>query len=318
MAQRQILVGIDVSKAKIDVAIRSAQVRSTFTNDAAGQQEFLAWLSGHGVGRAVLEASGGYEKSWARLLLEAGLDVVIVDPGRVRHFAKSAGRRAKNDPIDAWMIAWFGEAFADLHGYSPDADREELDQLVTARLALIGVQTEVAAWGEHERPKLVQKAHRAMLKTVAAQVALLEKAISHKLRTVSSFAEYAEIIESVPGLAEGTAAGLLAFLPELGRVDRQAAAALVGIAPFDNDSGERHGQRHIQGGRHKLRCLLYMPVLGAATRHNPVLKAYYQRLIARGKHHKVAMVACMRKLIGILNTMLARGEKWDATKHAVA
>ena len=318
MAQRQILVGIDVSKAKIDVAIRSAQARSTFTNDVAGRQELLAWLGGHGVGRAVLEASGGYEKSWTRLLIEAGLDVVIVDPGRVRHFAKSAGRRAKNDPIDAWMIAWFGEAFADLHGYSPDADREELDQLVTARLAMIGVQTQIAGWGEHERPKLVQKAHRAMLKTVAAQVAALEAAISHKLKTVPSFAEYAELIESVPGLAEGTAAGLLAFLPELGRVDRQAAAALVGIAPFDNDSGERHGQRHIQGGRQKLRNLLYMPVLGAATRHNPVLKACYQGLIGRGKHPKVALVACMRKLIGILNTMLARGEKWDATKHAVA
>ena len=111
---------------------------------------------------------------------------------------------------------------------------------------------------------------------------------------------------------------MIAFFPKLGRIDRQAAGALVGIAPFDDDSGQRHGERHIRGGRRKLRTLLFMPVLSAATRHNPVLKAYYQRLIARGKKPKVALIACMRKLIVILNTMLARGEKWDPTKHAIA
>lgn len=112
--------------------------------------------------------------------------------------------------------------------------------------------------------------------------------------------------------------GVIAFQPELGRVDRQAAAALLGAAPYDDDSGERRGQRHIKGGRRKLRNLLYMPVMGAATRNNPVLKAYYQRLLARGKAPKVAIIACMRKLIGILNTMLARNQKWDPTKHALA
>jgi transposase len=132
------------------------------------------------------------------------------------------------------------------------------------------------------------------------------------------FAQHAEIIHSVPGLAGNAAAGLIAFLPELGLVDRQAASALLGVAPFDDDSGKRHGQRHIQGGRRKLRKLLFMPIVGAATQHNPVLKAYYQRLIARGKKAKVALIACMRKLIGILNTMLARGEKWDPAKHALA
>ena len=126
------------------------------------------------------------------------------------------------------------------------------------------------------------------------------------------------LIQSVPGLAGTAAAGIIAFLPELGLVDRQAASALLGVAPFNDDSGKHRGERHIEGGRRKLRKLLFMPIVGAATQHNPVLKAYYQRLIAKGKKAKVALVACMRKLIGILNTMLARGEKWDSARHAVA
>jgi transposase len=153
---------------------------------------------------------------------------------------------------------------------------------------------------------------------VARQQAKLEALIAAKIENTERFAQRAEIIQSVPGLAETSTAGLIAFLPELGLVDRQAASALLGVAPFDDDSGKRRGQRHIQGGRRKLRCLLYMPIVSAATLHNPVLKACYQRLIAKGKLAKVALVACMRKLIGILNTMLARGEKWDPTKHAIA
>jgi len=318
MTHKQVLVGIDVAKGKVDVAIRCLSLQAMFANSPAGRHDLVRWLGEHGVGRAILEASGGYEKIWVTLLMEAGLEVVIVDPKRVRHFAKSAGRLAKNDPIDASMIAWFGEVFDDLHGQAPDRDRQELDRLVTARSGLVRLQGQIESWGEHEQPKLVQKVHQALLKVLAAQLARLQQAIGDKLQTAPSFAASAEIIESVPGLGPGAAAGVLAFLPELGRVDRQAAAALVGVAPYDDDSGQRRGPRRIKGGRHKLRKLLFMPVLGAATRNNPVLKAHYQRLIARGKHAKVALIACMRKLISILNTMLARGEKWDPNKHAIA
>jgi transposase len=318
MTHKQVLVGIDVAKGKVDVAIRCLSVQAMFVNSAEGRRDLVQWLGEHGAGRAVMEASGGYEKVWATLLMDAGLEVVIVDPKRVRHFAKSAGRLAKNDPIDASMIAWFGEVFDDLHGHTQDGDRQDLDRLITARSGLVRLRGQIEGWGEHEQPKLVQKVHQALLKAVAAQLAKLQAAIGNKLETAPSFAARAEIIESVPGLGPGAAAGVLAFLPELGRVDRQAAAALVGVAPYDDDSGQRRGPRRIKGGRHKLRNLLFMPVLGAATRNNPVLKAHYQRLIARGKHPKVALIACMRKLIGILNAMLARGEKWDPTKYALA
>jgi transposase len=317
MTRNRALVGIDVAKEKIDAAIRFG-AEAPFANSAQGRRELLAWLKEHGVCKAVMEASGGYERSWAVLLRGAGLEVVIVDPGRVRHFAKSAGQLAKNDPIDARMIAWFGEVFGHASGQPHDEERQELDQMVTARMGIARLKEQIEGWGEHEQPKAVQKAHRALLKAVAVQLGKLEDIIAAKIDKTEHFARRAEIIQSVPGLAGTAAAGLIAFLPELGLVDRQAAAALLGVAPFDADSGKRHGERHIQGGRHKLRKLLFMPVISGATLHNPVLKACYQRLIAKGKKAKVALMACMRKLIGILNTMLARGEKWDPVRHATA
>jgi len=318
MAQKGLLVGIDVSKDKINVAIRSAAAAATFADIADGRRELLEWLTRHGVCKAVMEATGGYEQRWARLLAKAGLEVVIVDPKRVRHFAKSAGRLAKNDPIDAQMIAWFGEVFDDLTGKPQDEERHELEQLVTARHGLVRLQGLIESWGEHELPKLVQKAHQTLLKAAADQLDKLDAAIATRIKDNPQFAQRAEIIRSVPGLGDVSVSAVIAFQPELGRVDRQAAAALLGAAPFDDDSGERRGQRHIKGGRRKLRNLLYMPVMGAATKNNPVLKAYYQRLLAKGKAPKVAIIACMRKLIGILNVMLARGQKWDPSKHAIA
>ena len=317
MAQKGTIVGIDVAKGKIDAAIRFG-AEASFANSAEGRRELLAWLKEHGVCKALMEASGGYEKSWATLLRGAGLEVVITDPKRVRHFAKSAGQLAKNDPIDARMIAWFGEVFGHASGQPHDEERQELDQIVTARLGIGRLKEQIENWDEHEQPKAVQKAHRALLKAVVTQLAKLETIIAAKIDKTERFAQRTEIIQSVPGLAGTAAAGLIAFLPELGFVDRQAAAALLGVAPFDADSGQRRGERHIQGGRRKLRKLLFMPILSAATQHNPVLKACYQRLIAKGKKAKVALIACMRKLIGILNTMLARGEKWDPDKHAIA
>ena len=317
MAQKGTIVGIDVAKEKIDAAIRFG-AEASFANGAEGRRELLAWLKEHGVYKAVMEASGGYERSWAALLRGAGVEVVIADPNRVRHFAKSAGQLAKNDPIDARMIAWFGEVFGHASGQPHDEERQELDQMVTARMGIARLKEKIEGWGEHEQPKAVQKAHQALLKVVAIQLDKLEDIIAAKIDKTEPFAQRAEIIQSVPGLAGNAAAGLIAFLPELGLVDRQAASALLGVAPFDDDSGKRHGQRHIQGGRRKLRKLMFMPIVGAATQHNPVLKAYYQRLIARGKKGKVALIACMRKLIGILNTMIARGEKWDPAKHAIA
>jgi len=318
MAQSdRVVVGIDVAKGKVDACIRALSQRRTFESTAEGRRQLIAWLRKHRVGKAVMEASGGYERDWAKALREAGIEVRIVDPKRVRSFARSAGRLAKNDVIDAEMIAWFAETFGEAPAQAYDADREKLAQIVNARQALLDVQTELQNRNEHSVPEVVRKMQARLLKKIALEMAKLEAAIAAMIKATAHFTELAEIIESVPGLGGGTSAGLIAAMPELGQVSNKAAAALLGVAPYDDDSGKRRGERQIKGGRRKVRNLFYMACLGAATRHNPMLKAFYGRLIAKGKEKKVALVACMRKLIVILNIMIARREKWDANRYAM-
>jgi len=319
MAQNEVIVvGIDVAKDKVDACIRSLSLRQTCPSTAQGHRKLIAWLRKHKVTKAVMEASGGYERAWAKVLREAGIEVRIVDPRRVRSFAQSAGRLAKNDAIDAEMIAWFAETFSEAPSQVHDAAREELQTLVKARLGLIDYRMRLVSQSEHAAPGLVQKAHAHILKSLASEIAKLAAAICAKVRSTPDFAERAEIIESVPGLAGTSAANLVAGMPELGQVSDGIAAALIGAAPYDDDSGKRRGERHIKGGRRWVRNALYMPCVGAATQNNPVLKAYYQRLLAKGKEPKVALVACMRKLIVILNTMIARRQKWDSSRDAVS
>jgi transposase len=318
MAQKdRVVVGIDVAKDKVDACIRSLSLRQTFPSTPQGYRQLVAWLRKHKVDKAAMEASGGYERDWAKLLRQAGIEVRIVDPKRVRSFALSAGRLAKNDAIDAEMIAWFAETFDEAPSQTHDAAHEELVALVKARKGLIDVKIRLQSQDEHAVPGPVRKAHARVLKSLAAEIAKLEAAISAMVKATPEFAERAEIIESVPGFAEATSATLIAGIPELGQVSDDIAAALIGVAPYDDDSGKRRGERHIKGGRRRVRNAIYMPCLGAATQNNPVLKAFYQRLIAKGKEPKVALIACMRKLIVILNTLIARRQKWDPSRYAL-
>ena len=311
MPQEARIVGIDVSKLKVDACIRTLQRRLSRPSTPAGEAALIAWLLENGVGLAVMEASGGYERGWAEALRRAGIAVRIVDPRRVRYFARSTGRLAKNDPIDAEMIAWFGETFAATVEPTHDPERTELDQLVTAHRQLVGVMVQLGHLGEHRQPHVVEQAQRTLSKVIKSQLAKLETAIDAKIAASAALAARAAIIRSVPGLGPHFTAGAIAWLPELGRITNKAAAALVGVAPYDDDSGEHQGERRINGGRREIRDLLYMATLAAAGRHNPVIKAHYQRLRAKGKKAKVALVACMRKLIVILNTMLAHGQSWN-------
>jgi transposase len=319
MAQNDlVVVGIDVAKDKVDACIRLRSLRLTCPSSTQGHRKLVAWLRKHQVEKAVMEASGGYERGWAWMLREAGIEVRIVDPKRVRSFALSAGRLAKNDAIDAEMIAWFAETFSEAPSQKHDAAHEELQSLVKARLSLIAARTRLVSQSEHAAPGLVQKAHAHILKSLASQLAKLEAAICTKIKSMPDFAERAEIIESVPGFAETSSANLVAGMPELGQVSDKIAAALIGAAPYDDDSGKRRGERRIKGGRRWVRNAIYMPCVGAATQNNPVLKAYYRRLIAKGKEPKVAIIACMRKLIVILNTMIARRQKWDPSRYSLS
>ena len=316
MAQNGLVVaGIDIAKDKADVCIRALSQRQTFPSTAEGRRQLISWLRKHKVTKAVMEASGGYERDWAKALRQKDIEVRIVDPKRVRHFAQSAGRLAKNDVIDADTIAWFAEIFGEAPSQAHDAAREKLQQMVNARQGLLDMKTMLSNKGEHDVPEPVQKSHARLLKTIAVELANLEAAITATIKATPDFAERAEIIESVPGLAETTSATIIAGMPELGQVSNKISPALLGAAPYDDDSGHRRGERHIKGGRRWLRNAIYMPCLGAATQNNPVLKAFYRRLIAKGKEPKVALIACMRKLIVILNTMIARRQKWDPSRY---
>jgi len=313
-----VVVGVDVAKDKVDACIRGLALRQTCPSTAQGHRKLVAWLRKYQVNKAVMEASGGYERDWVKVLREAGIEVRIVDPKRVRSFALSAGRLAKNDAIDAEMIAWFAETFSEAPGQVHDALQEELQALVKARLNLVDLKIRLEAQNEHAAPGLVQKARARLLKSLLGEIAKLEVAISTRVRATPDLAERAEIIDSVPGFAETTSANLVAGMPELGHVSDKIAAALLGVAPYDDDSGKRRGERLIKGGRRWVRNAIYMPCVGAATLNNPVLKAFYDRLIAKGKKPKVALVACMRKLIVILNTLIARRQKWDPCRYLVS
>jgi transposase len=319
MAQNDLVVaGIDVAKDKVDVCIRSLSLTSTFASTEDGRRELISWLRRHKVGKVVMEASGGYERPWAKALRAAGIEVRIVDPKRVRSFAQSAGRLAKNDTIDAEMIAWFAETFDEAPGQPYDAAREKLHQMVNARQAMKDIQTKLTNQREHKLPAEVQRLHTRTSKTISTELAKLETEISALIETTPHFAELAAIIESVPGIGRTTCAALIAAMPELGRASNKIVAALLGVAPYDDDSGKRRGERHIKGGRRRTRNAFHMACMGAATRHNPVLKAFYERLLAKGKLKKVALTACMRKLICILNVMIERRQKWDASRFAVS
>jgi transposase len=312
MTQNNGIVGLDISKRKADACIRASGALLSAPSTPAGQAELIGWLRENGVGLVVMEASGGYERDWAEALRAAGFEVIIVDPKRVRYFAQSMGCLSKSDPIDAAMIAWYAEIIAaKARKQVHDADRDLLDRLMTARAMLKRVQTQIEQLAEHRQPPAVVRAQQALAKTIKAQLAKIEATIAAQVQANEAFAKRDEIIQSVPGVGATFAAGAIAWLPELGHITNKEIAALVGTAPYVDDSGERKGTRHIKGGRREIRDLLYMVTLGAATKHNPVLKAHYQQLLARRKEKKVALVACMRKLIVILNTMLARGQKWN-------
>ena len=309
MAQGNVVVGIDVSKATLDACVLPVGAERQVANDAAGFAALLRWLGEQGVGTAVMEASGGYEKALAKALRQAGLDVRVVDPKRVRHYARAFGRWAKNDRIDARMIARYGLALAAGMEETPrvavaeDPAREPLAALVAARQDLLGHRTAL----RNQSRSLPPGAARTVLETACQRLAEaideLDGLIAEAIEQHPPFAALAKRLASVPCLGPTCIAALIAWLPELGRLDRRQLAALLGVAPFDDDSGKRQGQRYIKGGRRQLRGLLYMAAMSGATRFNPVLKAHYARLRARGKPAKVALIACLRKLLGMLNTM---------------
>lgn len=307
--------GIDTAKSKLDIAIHGSPTRLTVENKPAGYKRLTAELRQAGVVRVGIEASGGYERGVIKHLRDAAFEVVLLQPMQVKAFARLHLRRAKNDTLDAALIAAC-TALIDPHSTVHDPRLEPLADILTF---VEQVEEDIARLKTRLEktidPRLVLM-FTADIKRLTARRSAELRRIVIALRLHADLARRLELVQSIPGIGERTAVAIVLRMPELGTISREQAAALAGLAPFDDDSGARKGQRHIAGGRERLRRSLYAAALSAAFHWNAALKALYQRLIGRGKSHKVALVACARKLIVYANTVVARGTPWDRSASA--
>lgn len=302
-------VGIDVAKATLEVWINPAGEGWTVTNDAAGIAGLVKRLANHRVTVVVVEATGGYEYAAVASLSLAGQPVAVVNPRQVRDFARATGRLAKTDRIDAQVLAVFGAAIRPEPRALPSADVQELDATVTRRRQLLEMLGAERNRQELARGKLARQI-RQHITWLEKQLATVDDDLRHLIEASPVWRAKENLLRSVPGVGPTTAFTLLAELPELGTLSGRQIAALVGVAPFARDSGTLRGKRAIWGGRASVRTVLYMATL-VASRYNPRLRDRYQRLRSAGKPAKVALIACARSLIVILNAMLAHRTPWN-------
>jgi len=300
--------GIDVSKAFLDAEILSPRQAKRFTNDREGWAELIRWLKPYPIEAIGLEASGGYERGLFNALRDAGLPARRVNPLRVRQFAKALGILAKNDRLDANVIARF-VASVPQHAVDRNPAAEALAELVTARRQLCEDLTRTRNQAEHSTQPVVRRISNQRIKRLKAEIALLDDAIAEAVAHDQHLARKNQLLRSVPGVGPVFAHTLLALMPELGSLTNRQAASLLGVAPFDCDSGTFRGQRRIFGGRQHVRDVAYMAAL-VAGRRNPVLATFRSRLRDAGKPPKVVIVAIMRKLITTLNAILRDGLQW--------
>ena len=305
-----VFVGIDVAKDRLDVHVLPSGEALAFSNDDAGVSRITTLLAGLPAALVVLEATGGYEARLAADLAAAGLPVAVVNPRQVRDFARATGRLAKTDRIDAALLALFAERIRPEPRPMPDAQAQALAELVARRRQVVEM---IVMEGNRRRcarnPK-VRAAIDATLAVLRAQLAGLDGDIESAVRTSPLWRATEDLLRSVPGIGGVTARTLIADLPELGHLDRRRLAALVGVAPVNRDSGQQRGYRAIAGGRASLRNALFMATL-VAVRRNAVLKAHYDALVARGRPKKVALIACIRRLLGILNAIVRTKTPWQ-------
>lgn len=310
-----VFVGVDVSGARLDVGLWPAEQTFEASNDAQGIAQLGERLAALHPRLAVLESTGRLELPLALELEERAVPYRIVNPRQVREFARAMGKLAKTGRIDALMLARFAESAKLEPKALPDPARRELRALVMRRLQLLEALTAEQNRLRGESVAAVCKSLKGSIAWHKRQIAALDKDLDRTIRGNKEFSALSEQVQSVPGVGPNTARMIAASLPELGKLNRQAIAALVGIAPLSRDSGKHHGRRFCWGGRAEVRSALYMAAL-VASRHNPVIRAHYARLRAKGKAAKVALVACMRKLLTIVNAMVRDKTQWRQTPTA--
>jgi transposase len=312
MAAGEVMVGVDVSQAQLDVALWPGGESFSVSNDADGVGQLLERMGKLGVQAVVIEASGGPEDLVVGELCAAGLKVAVVNPRHVREFARSLGRLAKTDRLDALVLAQFGQS-AQSHGrltltQLPDAATAELKALVRRRRQLIGM---LGAETNRRRgaSKAVKRSIVATIRALKRGLVELEQQVRETIKNSPAHQQKIAMLQQVQGIGPHLSRTLVAEVPELGQIGRRQLAALIGVAPYAHESGKFKGRRMIWGGRAGVRTTLYMAML-SATRYNPLLAPFYRRLLERGKSKKLAYIACARKLLVILNAMLRDGTSW--------
>jgi transposase len=303
-------VGIDVSKGTLDVCVRPDGGKQVFLNTDAGIAELVKRLLELAPTRSVVEATGGFEVLLVSALSVALLPVVVVTPRQIRHFARSIGRLAKTDAIDAQVIAHFAEAIHPELRPVPDEHNRALAETLARRRQIVEMITAEKNRQTRARGAIQDQIHQHVL-YLERTLASLDDDLGRQIKQNPNWRERDQLLKTVPGVGKVLASTLLANLPELGQLSNKQIAALVGVAPHNRDSGALRGQRSVWGGRAPIRATLYMATL-VATRFNPVIQAFYDRLLAVGKARKCALVACMRKLLTILNAMISHHAPWSA------
>ena len=316
MSPQPCFVGIDVAQATLDLAVRPTAETWQVANDETGITALVPRLQALAPTLMVLEATGGYHGPVTTALATAGLPVVVVNPRQVRAFAQAVGILAKTDRIDARVIAHFADAVRPAPRSLPDAATQELQALVLRRRQLLAMLT-----AERNRlgtaPARIQEAIQRHITWLAQQLTGLDNDLTQAIQASPVSQETADVLRSIPGVGPVLSQTMLAQVPELGTLNHKQVAALVGVAPFNRDSGTLRGRRTIAGGRAEVRAVLYMGAL-VATKHNPVIKAFYARLCAAGKAKKVALTACMHKLLTIMNAMVRDRTPWQPREVAIA
>jgi transposase len=305
-----VVVGIDVSKDRLDVHVRPGGEMFAVTRDGDGIAALVVQLAPLNVAAVAVEATGGFETVVAAGLAGAGLPVVVVNPAQVRAFANALGKRAKTDPIDAAVIAHFVEATKPTIRSLPDAETQLLGDLVARRrqiVAMIGAERQ----REKRAPARIRRSIQRLVKALEKELASLDRDIDDAVHGSPAWVAKEDLLASVPGIGKTIARTLLAELPELGSLDRRQIAALAGLAPWTRQSGQWRGKSFIAGGRAGVRAALFMGAMVAA-RHNPILKAFRDRLVAAGKPKLVALIATARKLVTILNAVIRDKQPWRA------
>ncbi len=308
------VAGVDVSKGQLDLFVDTVDQRLRVANDDGGVAALVAALLGHGARLVVVEATGRYHRRLAAALLQAGVNVAVINPAHARAFARAAGKLEKSDRIDAETLARFGRAMNPRVAVETRENQAILSDLVSRRRGLVQMRVAETNRAHGQLPALAARQSRKLLRLLEQQVEDLDREIAGLIESDDDWGGKAEVIDSVPGIGPGTANQLVAELPELGTLNRQEIAKLVGVAPLNCDSGRYRGRRKIGGGREGVRTCLYMAAFNARQKCDR-FRRHFDGLIARGKLYQVAMTACMRKLLVVINQMVKNNTHWDPNLH---